>query len=134
MADFYVANSKKSSNPISGYKSHCKACVLVKSKKYYATPEGRKYSQEKQWRDKGIDMDVDRYEVLLKAQDGVCAICKVASNRNGSRLCVDHDHKTGNIRGLLCHYCNTVLGKMNDDVDLLQSAISYLLASRGVLV
>lgn len=49
------------------------------------------------------------YTRMLTAQDGVCVICK---GGNGSKrpLCVDHDHETGRIRGLLCIRCNSMLG------------------------
>lgn len=67
------------------------------------------------------------YEAMLVAQNGVCAICKQPEHRNGTKyLCVDHSHVTGNIRGLLCHLCNSGIGKLNDDPNLLRAAASYL--------
>jgi ssDNA-binding Zn-finger/Zn-ribbon topoisomerase 1 len=51
----------------------------------------------------------------------VCAIC--GSDRN---LVIDHDHKTGIIRGVLCHPCNTGLGKLGDSIEGLRRAIAYL--------
>jgi len=57
------------------------------------------------WKTNGVDMDTDRYEVLLHQQGGVCAICGgVDRERN---LAVDHDHSTGEVRGLLCGNCNS---------------------------
>jgi hypothetical protein len=71
------------------------------------------------------------YERLSAQQNDVCAICrKPESARHNSgairRLCVDHDHKTGEIRGLLCLRCNRVLGLMYDDGQLLGDMIAYL--------
>ena len=120
-SEFYASTSKKS-----GYKSNCKECVKTRANVYYRTDKGRKYIQEKQWRVKGIDMTVERYQELLDAQKNGCGICGVEKNRNGSRLCVDHDHNTGKIRGLLCHHCNTALGKMQDSEEMLMKAIEYL--------
>ena len=121
ITEFYRQSSKKS-----GYKSHCKECVRAQRKEYYATPEGYKYAIEKAWRDKGMVFTVEEYDALLQEQGFGCAICGTESNKNGTRLCVDHCHTTGKIRGILCNDCNTSLGKFNDDVELLQNAIDYL--------
>ena len=53
---------------------------------------------------------------------GKCNIC----SKPEDTLCVDHCHKTGKIRGLLCFDCNTGLGKLGDDVQSIQRAIDYL--------
>jgi hypothetical protein len=72
-------------------------------------------------------MTVEEYEVFEEKQKSLCAICKQPENaRYFRRLCVDHDHETGKIRGLLCHMCNTGLGKFADDVELLRAATIYL--------
>lgn len=80
-------------------------------------------------------MDVADYDALLKEQDGVCAICGegevVTSPKKVISLAVDHDHVTGAVRGLLCHACNTGLGKFKDDQELLNKAIHYLKAGEG---
>ena len=70
-------------------------------------------------------MSLDDYYTLLKEQKGVCAICK-RPNRNGARLCVDHDHRTGVVRGLLCTQCNAILGYIDDSPIILKGAIKYL--------
>ena len=71
----------------------------------------------------GISIAV--YEDMLKAQDGVCAICK-GSNANKRRLSVDHNHSTGEIRGLLCLHCNTLLAYAKESAVILGTAIEYL--------
>ena len=63
------------------------------------------------------------YDALLAKQNGVCAICRRRSKR---RLCVDHCHLTGRIRGLLCHSCNLALGYLKDDQASLVAALAYL--------
>jgi len=65
------------------------------------------------------------FELLLKLQKGVCAICK-KSPRANKRLAVDHDHKTGAVRGLLCDKCNHALGELDDSPSLFRSALRYL--------
>ena len=71
------------------------------------------------------------YEDMFAQQDGVCAICgreETARHSSGTvrSLCVDHDHATGAIRGLLCRECNRGLGAFGDKADLLQEAAAYL--------
>ena len=61
------------------------------------------------------------YERLRTAQHGCCAICG-----QKAKLCVDHDHATGKVRGLLCHNCNRALGGFKDRLDSLRNAVKYL--------
>jgi hypothetical protein len=72
----------------------------------------------------------EKYAELFKSQNGTCAICNnpETATRLGKvkALSVDHCHKSGAIRGLLCSDCNTGIGKLKDDVKILQSAIQYL--------
>lgn len=65
------------------------------------------------------------YEELLKQQNGVCALCFHVST-DGRQLCVDHCHDTLRVRGLLCTKCNTGIGLLKEDVELLQRAIKYI--------
>lgn len=74
----------------------------------------------------------DSYNDLLKEQDGVCAICRkpetAIDGKTGTlkKLAVDHCHNSKKIRELLCWRCNGTLGKVNDNVELLQAMIDYL--------
>ena len=73
---------------------------------------------------------LDQYNKMLAEQGGVCAIClqpeKIMHSGKIKRLSVDHDHKTGKIRGILCHRCNTTLGQYEDNPDLMRNLITYL--------
>lgn len=65
------------------------------------------------------------YSQLLEAQGGVCAICKLAPKN--SRYHVDHNHKTGLIRGILCMWCNhKLLAGARESIEILESALTYL--------
>jgi hypothetical protein len=75
---------------------------------------------------RNFGISVEEYDKLLKKQNDKCAICEAISCKSGNRFAVDHDHKTGLVRGLLCFACNTSLGKFNDSQELLYKAISYL--------
>jgi hypothetical protein len=70
------------------------------------------------------------YERMVAAAGDVCEICRRPERlvRRGKvyRLSVDHDHKTGHIRGILCTMCNAAIGQMDDSIEILTSAIEYL--------
>lgn len=68
------------------------------------------------------------YDRMFKSQRGKCAICRSSdTGQTGKRfLCVDHDHKTGKVRGLLCRRCNRGLGLLNDSLKNIETAARYL--------
>jgi len=72
------------------------------------------------------------YNKILKKQNGVCAICGKSEslkikNTTKRRLTIDHEHKTGKIRGLLCTKCNLGIGNFLDDINIMEKAIKYLI-------
>jgi hypothetical protein len=69
-------------------------------------------------------------ENMLAKQGGGCAICATTTPRGKGTWIIDHDHKTGAVRGLLCTTCNLALGQMGDDPDRLRKAAKYLEASK----
>jgi hypothetical protein len=75
------------------------------------------------------------YDALHAEQDGLCAICRKPemAERNGrvKMLAVDHDHKTGLVRALLCGKCNKGIGLLGDDPSTLLAAAAYVEAHRG---
>jgi len=73
----------------------------------------------------------EQYQSLLDTQGGRCAICGVPEGHRSCRgkkcrLAIDHDHRTGEIRGLLCNNCNRALGRFKDSIAILESALRYL--------
>lgn len=80
------------------------------------------------WRKWGLKLTMDEYNLRYREQMGACAIC----HRELPVLCVDHNHKTKVIRGLLCPACNKGLGCFRDKQELLESALSYLEESDGI--
>jgi hypothetical protein len=65
------------------------------------------------------------FDALLNSQGGACAICR-KTNWNGRGPNIDHDHVTGNIRGILCHNCNVALGHIGDDPKIARAMGDYL--------
>lgn len=71
----------------------------------------------------GITLEI--YNEMLRSQEGVCAICRGRQQKDKA-LCVDHCHKTGKVRGLLCNACNSMLGFAKDKRARLRAAAAYL--------
>jgi len=118
--------------------------ISIKRKKKYNSKERKKYllkcnsyTPEKHFEYKlrtRFNISLKEYNNILKRQKGVCAICKKQEKikySNGKvktkrRMAIDHCHKTGKVRGLLCHFCNVGLGNFKDNKKLLLKAIKYL--------
>jgi hypothetical protein len=67
------------------------------------------------------------YDSLVTKQDGRCGICGTSEVRRGDyRWCVDHDHSTGKIRGLLCFRCNSAIGLLDDNIGTAEKLVAYL--------
>ena len=66
------------------------------------------------------------FEQILESQNGNCAICQKKYQKGNNRFHLDHCHHTGAVRGILCHDCNTSLGKFRDSIPVLKRAINYL--------
>lgn len=101
-------------------------------------PDWKQKQRERRRRTKRKDMlkycygmTVAEYEVMLAAQNGVCAIC--GTRPGGKPLGVDHDHITHEVRGLLCRSCNVGLGNFKDDLRRMRRAIRYLDIWLGVI-
>ena len=75
-------------------------------------------------RNYGIGVD-DRRR-MFEEQKGVCKICGNPGDGRWKRLCIDHDHQTGIVRDLLCRRCNTLLGEVYDNSDILNRMSDYL--------
>lgn len=76
-------------------------------------------------------ISVVEYDEMAKQQEYKCAICgrpeESHDDLTNKTLCVDHNHKTGNVRGLLCRHCNILIGHMNDEPNIVDLAKQYLL-------
>jgi len=122
----------KETKPVSDYPksnqyiySHCKPCSNKKNREYHAKNKERRHLQHRAWRTKAkYGITIETYDEMLALQNNVCAICFQESKDRA--LAVDHCHKTGKVRGLLCASCNNGLGRFKDDINLLQKAIEYL--------
>ncbi len=136
-----------------GRQPHCRDCQRAYGARHYRANKARYEEQAKRWRAENPEraratrrrnylenpptaaqrregwlrwrygISTADYEALFQTQGGICAICQLSS---AQALRVDHDHDTGQVRGLLCHNCNAMLGLVREDADVLSSAIRYL--------
>ncbi len=120
-----------------GLKSYCSDCENKRGKEFRIKNKQKLSKKAKEKYEKHKDLFVHRkllrvfgvglddYKMLLKKQNNKCAICK-KRNQQKKRFNIDHDHKTGKIRGLLCMKCNVGLGAFEDNIVFLKESIKYL--------
>jgi hypothetical protein len=70
-------------------------------------------------------LTLDQFEGMVKEHNGVCGCCGKPP-REKTSLCVDHDHKSGKIRGLLCSGCNRSIGQLGDTIEGVERTLNYL--------
>lgn len=107
-------------------RSRCRECTNEDNLKRYHNSEKTKAAHKNasyRHRIKSYGLTLDQYDEMYESQDGNCKICSEKPDRN---LVIDHCHKTGVIRGLLCNSCNVALGAAKDDPEILSKMISYL--------
>ena len=137
-----------------GHRGDCKVCNLeAKHARYLADPAPAK-ARAKRWQQANPErvnayyrarrlepevkrreraghlmrkygMKIEQYDAMLEAQGGGCFICS-RPPREDISLHVDHDHSTGNVRGILCFRCNNALADFGEDPEILRKAASYL--------
>lgn len=87
----------------------------------YHSTNSKKLLAKDRMRDYGISPEA--FQLMRLMQRNACGICKEIFSKEP---CVDHDHKTGEVRGLLCRVCNTSLGGFRDSLEILENAKEYL--------
>lgn len=135
-----------------GLKGVCKACELQRKHTWYVANRERAIATAQAWKRRNPEryqatqaryrqtrrseqradhlrrsfgLTLDEYDALVADQDGRCAICR-DEPKAGQFLHVDHDHGTGEVRGLLCVRCNNALGQLRETVSIAERAVDYL--------
>jgi Autographiviridae endonuclease VII len=130
--------------------THCKKCnveltILNSVRKYYTirnlcvtcynehqrewknnNPDSRKRSVRKNVIKNSYGLSEFEYHKLIELHQNACTICRKPEIIVGKSLAVDHNHETGEVRGLLCHKCNVALGMLNENEDLIWNMMEYL--------
>lgn len=144
VTEFYSNKDRKD-----GTLNTCKKCVCRKNKHARLTDTEfrlRQNASTERYRNKNknkvklavadsalkakYDINLEDYQVMLDQQGGCCLICRYKDDRH--RLHVDHNHATGEIRGLLCRNCNVSIGHMKDSPKLLRKLADYLETSQNI--
>ncbi len=105
----------------------CKQCTKKRStenlRKLLASPQGEQVLRHRTHKARLTKYRITQEELeeRMQRQSGLCAICRSAPATH-----IDHDHKTGRVRGMLCLQCNTALGGFRDSVENLVAAMGYL--------
>jgi len=78
----------------------------------------------------------EAFTAMLASQGGRCAVCRTDKPRGtqGFGWCVDHDHETGQVRGILCGHCNQGIGMLQDDPDVIAAAAKYVQRHRQMIL
>lgn len=137
LTEFYKSKQTKD-----GLYAQCKTCHKQRVNAWADANRGSLKTYLKNWQKKNpgklaayqrkaryknkYGITVEEAEALLKSQGGKCKICR----RKPKMQHIDHCHKTGTVRGVLCGPCNTGLGHFGDDPDRLKAAAAYLLSSK----
>ena len=134
----YAEQKDKLSQQIAKYRSNNKKKLAAAQNVWRKNnPDKVKQYQRISNLRKNFGLSVSDYEAIAVKQNGLCDICRQPESfvhkatNTTAQLAVDHCHKTGKVRGLLCKSCNTALGIFKDDTKLLLQAIDYLTKHNG---
>lgn len=135
MRECITCKENKEESCFGARRKDCKPCRNIQARIYYENnKEGILAKQRlatrkltKPWKrtdlKRKFNISLEDYNALVEQQNNKCATC---GNTSVQSLAVDHDHKTGRIRGLLCRKCNLALGMINDNISILTHMIAYL--------
>lgn len=110
--------------PREKHQAYCSLCLKSRRKIY-----NRRYDTPERVRERNMrrlhNISLEEYEIMFFRQGGICAIC--GNPQNGKKpLAIDHNHKTGDIRELLCFSCNTLTGYIEKDYERVKKVMQYL--------
>lgn len=128
--------SKKLCGPCDVAMGWCSTCKRAKPREEFAENRTTRNGLNSEcrtcrsvaWIQHKYDLSVTEYQELYDSQGGRCAICNQLPT--GGRLCVDHNHDSGDVRGLLCDNCNKAIGLFQDSPEVIISAVEYIQAAR----
>jgi hypothetical protein len=125
---YYLENKEKIDIKMKEYRDSNKEKLAEKQRKYRKDfPDKRRSADLK----RTFGITLEDYKDKLQEQNNLCAICRRDNNYKRNYFEVDHCHKTGKIRDLLCSQCNMGLGSFKDSPEIMKSAIDYINKHHG---
>lgn len=125
-----IGDFSRKENSKTGISTACDECHRERDRKRYERqPERRKDIAKWGYLKWNFGITKDQWHTMLQTQNCRCAICCaefVTVGRSKNNPCVDHDHATGRLRGLLCRRCNQGIGLLQDSASVAESASAYL--------
>lgn len=114
-----ITSTKKFTGGNTRRSGMCKTC---RNRSYYLADPNKHRNLLLQ---KRYGISLEEYHNLYKLQEGKCAICKTSSEEFSKNLSVDHNHTTGEVRGLLCVYCNNIVGIYENHKDTVEKYLDF---------
>jgi len=120
------------------YYKRNKEKLIKRQREWYSNNKQASLAANREWRKKNPEKDMNRrfinlygisyseYNEIFLSQNGNCKICGINQSMLKKRLSVDHSHTTGKIRGLLCAKCNSAIGLLSDDAEVISRAAAYI--------
>lgn len=113
----------KDSHTLDSLRRYCRECQKIANKE-------RRNKNPNEWKEyhykSSYNISLDQYNEMFNLQQGCCDICGTHQSKLKRNLAVDHCHSTGKVRKLLCSNCNSGIGKLQENIEILKKAISYL--------
>jgi histone acetyltransferase (RNA polymerase elongator complex component) len=119
--DAFAKNKSKKD----GLQERCRSCRSIHHQKVKHKRLKQTKEQKRRYLITSYGLNVEQFEQMLKDQNSKCAICKTDEWGKESPS-IDHCHKSGKVRGLLCNNCNRALGLFKDNEGIVKNAASYL--------
>lgn len=136
---FYKLSNKKPNE----FRGKCKSCIEEQAKIYRKNNPNKRKEIIQRYRNKypekaharrlkcywphlNTNEILNEYQLLILKYNNKCALCKVDQSQLKVKLNIDHNHKTGQIRGLLCNNCNRGIGHLQENLETIQNALNYL--------
>ena len=131
--DYRGKNKEKLKKGLKKYREENKNKLKEYSKKNYLKKSCYYKNHSKECRFKKYNITLEEYNIMLEKQNYKCAICgktKSENGKNGKSFAIDHNHETGEVRGLLCNNCNAGIGFFKDSVEITVRATAYLIKTK----
>lgn len=140
--EYYSKNSVRIKKRTNEYYHKNKESIQKKRREHYLANKDRILAKNKEWKDSNKEksaiadrassikrkygLSLEQYDKMVESQGNRCALCFREYSEFDGNFHVDHNHRTGAVRGLLCPPCNKGLGMFNDNLGRVKNAVIYL--------